>query len=129
MIDWLMTPEVQATPHHWWATFGGHAAVGVALWAFWAALAWVFKMLPGETGIQMTGASYAIWEAMQGYLGGYDLIDMAVDWAAVTGGAAVAWALWSRRAVMVGAVIALVALAGFAGAADAKNRKWGGPKA
>jgi hypothetical protein len=24
-MDWLLTPEIQTDPHHWWATFGGHA--------------------------------------------------------------------------------------------------------
>ena len=123
-----MTPEVQTNPHHWWATFGGHAAIGVALWCWFALIGWALRMLPGETGLQLTAATYAVWEAVQGYLGGYDLTDMAVDWIAVTGGAAVAWGLWSRRAVMIGAVLAVVALTGMAGAADAKRRKWGGPR-
>ena len=127
MLDWLMTPEIQTDPHHWWATFGGHAAIGVALWAFWAALGSLFRA-PKETALQITACAYAVWEAVQGYLGGYDIPDMAVDWIAVTGGAAVAWALWSRRALAVAGVIAVVAMAGFAGASDAKKRKWGGPR-
>jgi uncharacterized membrane protein YphA (DoxX/SURF4 family) len=71
---------------------------------------------------------YWIWEAEQILDHGGDPYDSLVDWLAVASGVCLAWGLWSRKASIIAAVIALMALAGFAGAADAKKRKWGGGK-
>ena len=123
MMDWLMTPEIQTDPHHWWATFAGHAALGAAMWALMVAvgvergLAFVMAML-----------GYFIWEFDQIALFGGDTVDAAVDWSAFTGGALFGWVVWAQRKAFVVPVLALIAMAGFAGAADAKKRKWGGGK-
>ena len=111
LIEWLSSPDAQATPHYWLATAAGHVLIGAVVWAV---LSGPFTTRRGAAiGVALT---YAGWEAVQVAAFGGGALDGAQDWAFVMGGALTAWAAWAHRGGAVAACVAVLAVIGWAGA-------------
>jgi hypothetical protein len=110
LIEWLSSPEAQATPHYWLATAAGHVLIGAVLWG----------VISGPITTRPKAAIavaliYAGWESVQiaGFGGG--VLDAVLDAAFVVGGALTAWAAWAHRGGAVAACVAVLAVIGLAG--------------
>lgn len=91
MIQELLTPEAQADAYVWAAVLVAHAAIGVALFAW-------FSGRPTRTALGLVALVYALIEAIQAAISGSLLIwDSTLDWVAVCLGALVAAGLRQRR--------------------------------
>lgn len=83
-------PESPAAAYPWLAAFGGHLAVGVALWL---AFAW----LPPVWACVAASLAYALlWEGVSAYRYGLMLMDSILDTVGVTFGALTAAGLWQQ---------------------------------
>jgi hypothetical protein len=115
MLDWLTTPEAQASDHYWLSVLVAHAAVGAAMLAVLAPLCARLGMLPLIGGLQLTALIYALWEAVQTLAFGGALGDALVDWVAVVAGALAAAGAWAQRGRLVAVGVAAVALVAVGG--------------
>ena len=115
MLDWLTTPEAQASDHYWLSVLLAHAALGAGLLAGFAILCRRIGMLPLIGGLQLTALAYALWEAVQTLAFGGALGDALVDWVAVVAGAVAAAGAWAQRGRAVAVGLAAVALVGLGG--------------
>lgn len=91
MITDLLTPEAQGDAYVWAAVLVAHAAIGVALFAW-------FSGRQTRMALALVALVYALFEAVQALISGTLLIwDSALDWVAVCLGALVAAGLRRRR--------------------------------
>jgi hypothetical protein len=111
LATWLATPEAQATPHYWLATAAGHVLIGMAAWAVLSG-----PLTTRRRAALAVALAYAGWEAVQVAAFGGGLLDGALDWAFVMGGALVAWAAWAHRGGAVAGCVAVLAVIGLSGA-------------
>lgn len=107
----LTAPTDHAGAYEWAAVYLAHAAMGVALVAVIAAALSLVLWRQGAWAVLATSAAYgALWEGAVQRLGA-GLADAAVDWSAVTLGAAVGHAAWSHAGGwMAGALMAAGAI-------------------
>lgn len=92
----LLTPEAQEGAHYWASVLLAHMAIGGALAGAGAALG--LGWLRAAAGLAV--AYGGLWEGLAQRLGA-GLVDAAVDTAAVTGGALIAWGIWAHRARVI----------------------------
>ena len=104
------SPDAQADPHYWAATFLGHFVIGLVICGAVAALIeraadWIDGH--GRLAWIVTVAGYALlWEGAAQHLGA-GVMDALVDSAAVALGAACGLLAWARMGKAVAAVVAL----------------------
>lgn len=91
----LTTPTDHAGAYEWAAVYLAHMALGVALVAVIAAALSLVMWRQGAWAAVIVSVAYgALWEGAVQRLGA-GLLDAAVDWSAVTLGAAVGYVAWS----------------------------------
>lgn len=86
----MMPPVAHTDPHHWLATYGGHTAIGLALWlgCLWAGV-W--------GAVAVASVAYAAFEVVQARSVAVPLVwDSILDWLGVTFGAMTGAFLWAH---------------------------------
>ena len=107
----LTTPTDHAGAYEWAAVYLAHMALGVALVAVIAASLSLVLWRQGAWAAVIASVAYgALWEGAVQRLGA-GVADAAVDWSAVTMGAAVGYAAWSHAGGwLAGALLAAGAI-------------------